>query len=167
MTTKAGLLEQLDKTVATWEELAEAALREDVNRPGAMGDWTFVDVSGHLNGWRARSVSRMEAGANGTEPSQPWPEDLSDATDEGTDAINDWIYERYHDRPIEEILDEAREQWRRLRAAAEAIPEPDLLAPGRYPWLGGYALGEVINGATAHFHEEHEADIRNWLRRET
>lgn len=167
MTTKAGLLDQLDKAVATWEELAEAASKADPNRPGAMGDWTFVDVAGHLNGWRTRSVARMEAAANGAEPlPTPWPEGLSSETDEGTDAINAWIYERYHGRPFEELLAEARDQWRRLRAAAEAIPEEDLLAPGRYPSLDGYALGEVIIGAAEHLHEEHEADIRRWLKRE-
>jgi hypothetical protein len=164
MTTKAGLLERLDKAVATWEELAEAALRADPARPGAMGDWSFVDVAGHLNGWRARSVGRREAAVSGTEPSRPWPEGFSDETEEGTDQINDWIHARYRDRPIDEILAEARDQWHRLRTAAEAIPEADLLTPGRYPWLKAYALGEVINGAAAHLHEEHEADIRSWLR---
>ena len=163
MTTKAELLDQLDKAVATWDELDEGAQGADPDRPGAMGDWTFVDVAGHLNGWRARSVGRVEAAANGTEPPSPWPQDLNDETDEGTDEINRWIYEQYHDRPLAEILAESRDQWRRLRAAAEAVPEADLLTPGRYPWLSDYPLGEVINGAAAHLHEEHEADIRNWL----
>jgi hypothetical protein len=106
----------------------------------------------------------MEAVANRTgAPQAPWPENLSDATEEGTDEINDWIYQHYHGRPLDEILAEARDQWRRLRTAAEAIPEADLLTPGLYPWLSGYPLGEVINGATAHLYEEHETDIRNWL----
>ena len=164
MMTKAGLLEQLDKAVATWNELAEAALQADPARPGAMGDWSFVDVAGHLNGWRTRSVGRVEAAANGTEPPPPpWPDGLDPESDEDLDTINRFIYDRYHDRPIAEILAEARDQWQRIRAAAEAVPEADLLTPGRYPWLNGYALGEVVNGAAAHLHEEHEADIRKWL----
>lgn len=161
MTSKTELLEQHDKVVATWNELAEAALQADPTRPGAMGDWTFVDVAGHLNGWRERSVRRMEAAANGTVPTPPWPDELSDETDEGTDEINDWIYAQYHDRPLDEILAEAQEQWQRIRTAAEAIPEADLLTTGRYPWLSDYPLGEVLNGE--HLLEEHEADIRNWL----
>jgi len=162
MTTKAELLEQHDRAVATWDELAEAAQQADPTRPGAMGDWSFVDVAGHLNGWRERSVRRMEAAANGTAPpTSPWPDELSDETEEGTDKINDWIYEQYHDRPLDEVLAEAQEQWRRIRAAAEAIPEADLLTPGRYPWLSGYPLGDVLKAE--HLHEEHEADIRSWL----
>lgn len=164
MTTKTDLLDQLDTTARAWEELANEALQADPTRAGAMGEWSFVDVAGHLNGWRVRSVARLEAAANGVEPPPPpWPDDLNTETDDGVDAINRWIYAHYHDRPLDEILAESQDQWRRMRAAAEAIPEADLLTPGRYAWLGGYPLGEVINGATAHFHEEHETDIRNWL----
>lgn len=164
MTTKAGLLEQLDRARATWDELAEAAQGADPERPGAMGEWTFVDAAGHLNGWRARSVARMEAAAGGTKPSPPpWPAGMTTETDEGTDEINRWIHERYRARPLDEILTESREQWRRLRAATEQVPEPDLLAPGHYPWLNGAPLSEVILGAAEHLHEEHEADIRTWL----
>jgi hypothetical protein len=164
MMTKMGLLDQLNTTAKAWDELAAEALQADPTRSGAMGDWSFVDVAGHLNGWRVRSVARLEAAASGAEPPPPpWPDGLSTETDEGVDAINRWIYEQYHDRPLAEILSEAQDQWRRMQAAAEAIPEPDLLTPGRYPWRGGYPPSEVITGAAAHFHEEHEADIRHWL----
>ncbi len=164
MRTKAGLLEQIDNAVATWDELAAAALRADPNRPGAMGDWTFVDVAGHLNGWRARSVGRMEAAASGTEPPPPpWPEGMTNRTDEGIEEINRWFHEQYRDRPVAELLAEAQEQWRRIRAAAEIVSESDLLTTGHYPWLSGYPLSEVIVGEVEHFHDEHEADLRQWL----
>ena len=48
-------------------------------------------------------------------------------------------------------------------AAVESISEPDLLTPGRYPWLDGYPLSEIVLGSVEHLHDEHEADIRNWL----
>ena len=129
-----------------------------------MGDWTFVDVAAHPNDWRARSVGRIEAAANATEPPPPpWPEGRSSDPDEGTEESNRRLHEPGRHRPLEEILSESRDQWRRIRSAAEAIPEQNLLTPGRYPWLGGSPLSEVIVGATAHLHEEHEADIRSWL----
>ena len=90
---------------------------------------------------------RMEAAANGTEPpASPWPDELSDETDEGTDKINDWIYEQYHDRPIDEILAEAQEQWRRIRAAAEAIPEENLLTTGQLPLVERLPAGRRAQG---------------------
>lgn len=166
MTSKAGLIEQLDRASTTWEELAAEAQGADPNRPGAIGEWTFGDLAGHLNGWRARSVARMEAAATGTEPPPaPWPTDLPEDEDAKVDAINDWLYAQHHDRPLDELLAESRDQWARLRAATEAIPEPDLLSPGRYAWLPDGPLSEVVLGAVEHFHDEHEADLRNWLAR--
>lgn len=164
MTTKAGLIEQLEQAQATWEELAAAAQKGDVSRPGAAGKWNFVDVAGHLNGWRARAVDRLEAAANGTEPPPlPWPESMSAKTDEGVEEINRWTYERNHARPIADLLAESTDQFRRMRAAAEAVSEQDLLTPGHYPWLSGYPLSEVVIGEVEHFHDEHAAGIRNWL----
>ncbi len=165
MTTKAHLIQQLEQAQATWEELALAARQTDVSRPGIAEDWTFADLAGHLNGWRMRSASRLEAAANGTEPlPPPWPENLSTTTDEGVDAINRWIYEHNHARPIAGLLAEATDQFRRMRAALEAIPEHDLLTPGHYPWLNGSPLSEVVIGVVEHLNVEHADDIRSWLR---
>lgn len=169
MTTKASLLEHLDRAIETWDELAEAAQGTDPARPGAMGDWTFVDVAGHLNGWRTRTVDRLEAAANGTEPPPPpWPASITVDNEEfgNVDKVNRWFFEQSHGRPIAEILAEATDQYRRLRAAVESISEPDLFTPGRYPWLDGRPLSDVVIGSVEHLHEEHEADIRNWLRRD-
>lgn len=164
MMTKTGLLDQIDATERAWDDLAAEALRADPTRPGAMGEWSFVDVAGHLNGWRRRTVARLEAAANGTgSPPPPWPDGLNPETDDGVDAINRWIYEQYHGRPLADILAEAQDQWRRMRVATAAIPEADLTTPGRYPWLDGHPLGDVIEGAASHLHDEHEADIRHWL----
>ncbi len=168
MTTKARLLEQLDTAIVTWDELATTAQQTDTARPGAMGDWSFAAAAAHLNAWRVRAVGRMEAAAKGSEPPPPnWPAGMTNKTDEGIEEINRWFHEQDRDRPLPDILTEAQDQWRRIRAAAEAVPEPDLLAPGSYSWLGGYPLSEVIVGEVEHFHDEHETDIRNWLTRET
>ncbi|MBA2463352.1 MAG: ClbS/DfsB family four-helix bundle protein [Nocardioidaceae bacterium] len=136
-----------------------------MSRPDVAEDWTFADLAGHLNGWRMRSVARLEAAANGAEPAPlPWPESLSTTTDEGVDAINRWIYERNHARPIADLLAESTDQFRRMRAALEAVSEADLLTPGHYPWLSGYPLSEVVVGVVEHLNVEHADDVRRWLR---
>jgi len=165
-TSKAELLSQIEHAHATWDELAEAALRSDVHRPGAIGNGDFADAVAHLNGWRTRSVDRLEAAANGTEPPPPpWPASVkveNEATGD-VDAVNDWFFEQGRERPVAETLAEATDQYRRMRAAVESISEPDLLTPGRYPWLDGRPLSDVVIGSVEHLHDEHEADIRNWL----
>ena len=163
-TGKAGWLDRIEREQETWEAIVTEVGEVGMERPGAAGDWTFKDVAGHLNGWRERTVDRLEAAAHDeAPPPAPWPDGLSDETDEGVEAINRWIYERNRDRPAGEILAEAREQFRRMRAAVEAVPEDDLVTPGRFPWLGGEPLSAVLDGSFGHLHEEHEPALRAWL----
>jgi hypothetical protein len=161
---KADWLDQIDQAERTWEAIVAGVGDAGIERPGAAGDWTFKDVAGHLNGWRTRTVNRLEAAARNEPPlPAPWPADLTDETDEGVDAINQWIYEQNRDRPATEILAEAREQFQRMRAAVAAIPEDDLVTPGCFPWLGDYPLSAVVEGSGEHLYEEHEPALRAWM----
>lgn len=163
-TSKAELLSQIERAHATWDELAAAALQSDVHRPGAIGDGDFADAVAHLNGWRTRTVDKLEAAAQDTDPPPPpWPAAMTVTNEAEVHAVNDWFFEHSRGRPIAEILGEATDQYRRMRAAVESISEPDLLTPGRYPWLDGRPLSDVVFGSVDHLHDEHEADIRNWL----
>jgi hypothetical protein len=132
--------------------------------PGVTDEWSFKDVVAHLNGWRRLTVARLEAAVQGSEqPTYPWPDGMTESTEDGTHEINHYFFEGDRDRPLEEILAENRDQWDRMRAALAAIPEADLLTPGRYSWLGGVALSAVLAGSFEHLHVEHLADIRVWL----
>lgn len=162
--SKAELLAKIDRAQQTWESIVNEAGPERLNEPGAAGDWTLKDVAGHLNAWRARTVNRLEAAARNEDPApNPWPMDMSDENEEDVDRINDWMYQQYRDRSAEDILGEAREQFRRMRAAVEAIPIDDLNAPGRYAWLGDHPISAVIAGSGEHLYEEHEPALREWL----
>jgi hypothetical protein len=163
-TGKAGWLDRIERAQRSWEAIVAEVADAGMERPGAAGTWTFKDVAGHLNGWRRRTVDRLEAAVRDeVPPPSPWPDELNDETDEGVEAINGWIYERNRHRPAAAILAEAREQFRRMWAAVEAIPEDELVTPGRFPWLGGAPLSAVVAGALDHLHEEHEPAIRAWL----
>ncbi len=164
-TKQDELLATIDREIAGWEALLAEIGEERMERPGAAGEWTFKDVVAHLNGWRRRTVARLEAVARGeAPPPPPWPSGLSDETDQGVDRINAWFYERDKDRPLADVLAESRDQFARLRAAVAALPERDLFEPGRFAWLGEHALGPaIIGGSSGHLHEEHMPAIRAWL----
>lgn len=163
-TDKAGWLERIERELAAWEAILAMAREIGFDRPGAAGEWSFKDVAAHLNGWREQTVLRLEGAARGEPPlPPPWPADLNDETDEGVEAINQSIFDRYRDRPAEEILAESSEQYRRMQAAVEIMPEDVLVTPGRFEWLGGEPLSAVLGGSFGHLHEEHEPDIRAWL----
>ena len=164
-TTKTELLDRIERERQGWEALLAEVGEERMARPGVAGAWTFKDVAGHLNGWRERTLQRLEAARRGgSPPAPPWPAELDEETDDGTDRINDWIYRRNKDRPLEDVLAESRDQFRRLADAVRALPERDLFASDRFAWTNGEPLGpSVVGGSFGHFHEEHEAGIRSWL----
>lgn len=155
MATRAELLRQIDTERVYWQDLVIEVGPERMEEPGPMGDWTFKDLTAHLTGWRERTIARIEAGP-GVEPPMPWPAQLREV-----DAINDWIYAQNRDRPLADVLAEADQSFARLAAAIDALPDDDLLAPGRFDWLEGNALDDVQ--LFGHLHEEHEPDVRAWL----
>ena len=161
---RAEWLSRIDHAQQTWESIVNEAGPDRLNQPGATGEWSLKDVAGHLNGWRTRTVARLEAAARDEEPSANlWPADLSEETEEGTDQINAWLEAHYRDQPADAVLGETREQFGRIRAAVEALSDEDLNTPGRYPWLGDYPISAVVAGSLEHLHEEHEPDLRAWL----
>ena len=167
--TKDDLLNALDTERRFWDALV--AVVEDaglMDRPGANnGPWTFKDMAAHLNGWRERTVARLQAASGGTDPApHHWPGDLEEGA--GTDAINAWFYDRNKDRPASDVLAETQAQFHAMRAAVATASDDDLLTPGRFSWLGDLPVGPAVLGYSfTHLHTDHEPDIRAWLRRET
>ena len=155
---KSELLHGVREEYRQWEALLNQIGEARMDQPGAAADWSIKDIIAHLTGWRRRTVARLQAAQRREpEPPPPWPAHLQ--TD---DEINAWIYETNHERPVREVLDESHQVFQRLLAAMEGLPEEVIMDPGRHlPWLEGQPLsaGQFF----AHFHEEHEPDMRAWL----
>lgn len=159
--TKAELLARFQADRAAWRALLAEVGEARLEQPGPMGDWTFKDLIAHLDGWRERSVRRLEAGP-GQEPATPWPASL---TDDDVDEINHWIYEQNRTRPLREVLADSERLLDRQAAVVAALPEAEVVTPGRFTWLeNGQALAEA--DLFGHLHEEHEPAIRAWLARQ-
>jgi hypothetical protein len=155
---KAELIAGLQREYQGWQELLDQIGVEHMDQPGVTGPWSIKDIVAHLTGWRRRTVVRLQAAGHGDpEPPPPWPTHLR--TD---DEINAWIFGTYHDRSVREILDESHQVFRHLLAAIEGLPDQAFMDVQRYlPWWEGISL---TSGAFfAHFHEEHEPDMRAWL----
>lgn len=159
-TSKAKLLEDLQDENAQWEKLLAEIGEARMTQPGVAGHWSVKDVVAHLTGWRRRTVARLQAVARGEPaPPPPWPQHLQ--TD---DEINAWIYEQNRNCSLSDVLEHSRQVFQQLFEAVQAIPEPWLDEPHRFPGLEGQRLSAAA--LFAHFHEEHEPDLRAWLDRQ-
>jgi hypothetical protein len=151
------LIANIQAERALWANLVEAIGEDRMDEPGPMGEWTFKDLSAHLLGWRDRTITRLEAAAEGRpEPPAPWPAELDD-----DDSINDWIHEHNRHRTVREVLDDIDQSYERLEKAIAALPEETVTDPDAFPWLGGQALAD--RELFGHLHAEHEPSIRAWL----
>jgi hypothetical protein len=157
--TKAALLADLQREYEQWEALLDQIGEARMDLPGVTGPWSIKDIVAHLTGWRRRTVARLQAARRGeADPAPPWPAQLQ--TD---DEINAWLHATQHGRSVREVLADSRQVFQQLVAAIEAFPEAELLDPRRFAWMEGEPLSAAA--FFAHFHEEHERDMRAWLAR--
>ncbi len=144
---------------AETERLIAEAGPDRMDLPGAMGDWTIRDAVAHLTAWRWWSVARMEGAVRDAEPTPPWDGGLSEADEAEVDRINQQFYEEGREQSLGEVLRDSRATFDRLEAALLALPEADLFAADRYPWLGGYPAAAIITGSAEHLFVDHVAGI--------
>ena len=160
---KSEFLDGLREEYQQWEALLNQIGEARMDQPGVAADWSIKDIIAHLTGWRRRTVARLHAAQHGEgEPPSYWPAHLQ--ADVDLDEINAWIYESNHERPVREVLDESHHVFQQMFAAIEGLPDAVLSDPAHHlPWLEAESIKS--SDFFAHFHEEHEQDMRAWLAR--
>lgn len=159
MDQKSAALVQLCDEFDRWEKLLAPLSAEQATTPGTFGDWSLKDVLAHLAVWQARSIARLDAAAAGRDPIFPdWPPGFTPEQEEPVDEVNAWIAARYRDVAWESVYRQWKEGYLRFIRQAVNIPEEDLLPAGRYDWLDGYALVDVLTGSLEH-HQEHREQL--------
>jgi hypothetical protein len=158
-TGKAQLLDDLQAEQTGWETLLGEIGEDNMTQPGVAGEWSIKDVVAHLTGWRRRTVGRFQAALRHEALPQPdWPSHF-----QSDDEINAWIYAANRDRSLADVLLDSRSVFQQLVETLNAFPEAELQDLTRFPWLEGEPLSAAA--FFAHFHEEHEPDMRAWLAR--
>src|SRR5512140_360811 len=124
--------------------------------PGVTGDWAVKDIVAHLTAWEGRPVAWLKAARDGTavQPA-PWDTSMSEQ------AINAWIYQTNHSRPLANVLAESRLVFERLVIGIEALSDQQLNE--RRDWLDGRSLIEAMAANTFEHYREHGAAIQTWL----
>jgi uncharacterized protein (TIGR03083 family) len=158
MRTRAEQVAGIKADQQFWRTLAAEVGPDRYDEPGAMGEWTFGDLAGHLLGWRNRTITRFEAIARG-DP-DPLPEDV-----EGEDVVhgmNDRIREAHAGRPAADLVADYDASYDRLIDALRALPDELFTDPDALEWVGAPLIEITFTG---HLHEEHVPDVRAWLER--
>jgi hypothetical protein len=157
--SKTQLLAELHNENDSWQALLDEIGEANMTQPEVAGGWSIKDIVAHLTGWRRRTVRRFQALLK-HDPDflPPWPSELQE-----DDEINAWIYESNRDRPLADVLSDSREVFQQLIETLDAFSEEELQNLRRVLGLEE----EQVSGKLffAHFHEEHEPDMRAWLDR--
>jgi hypothetical protein len=165
MNDKAYYLTLLRAEFDRWENLLNGLTEQQIMSPMTPSHWTIKDLMAHLRAWQQRTVARMEAGLGNHEPVFPaWPEDL-DPNAHDVDQINAWIYDQHRSESWAAVHQNWRDTFLRLIELTEAIPEEDLLKPGRYTWMwNNEPLAFVLAATVEHHHIDHYQPLLAWLR---
>jgi hypothetical protein len=159
MEGKTQILKALEREFKQWDELLARLSEEEAVAAGLPSGWSIKDIVGHLRGWQQVSIARLEAALHGREPEFPdWLAGSHPEEEVLLERYNRRIYDEYREQDWASVQRAWREGFLRLLELARRVPEDDLLAKGKYPWLGEYPLSAVLHGSREH-HQEH----REWL----
>ena len=130
--TKESLIQEINKELGALEKISgDAHTRTNCPSPVHWVTWTVKDVLAHLAEWEQMCLSWFTAGpARAREPANSPPPGYNWAQ---TPALNQKIFEKYHDRPLEDILTWFAESNRQIITLVEQLSEEDLVTPGRFP----------------------------------
>jgi len=96
------------------------------------GGWSVKDILAHVVGWQGRILKWHEAEQRGETPAVPAPGlrwgDLK--------RFNEMIYQEHRRRSLKAVLLDYEVFHNRMIALIEATSDADLLAVGRFKWMG-------------------------------
>lgn len=169
--TKADLIRALVTERDWWRAMLDLAAQDGAltGDEAIDGNWTLNELLAHINGWRAWTLARLEAAADGSDsPTTPWPAPMSEATEAGVDEINAWFTAESHGTTLPGQVRRLNSQLDGLEAVVERMPAEDLLVPGRFGWLGEGAeplpIGPALIGySITHVHKDHATTLETWL----
>jgi len=164
MSEKQNILDTMRDEFKRWETLLTQLDEAQIVARTMPSDLSIKDVVAHLWEWQQRSIARLEAGLNGTEPQFPvWPEGLDPEQDD-VEAVNAWIHEKHLDQAWSSVHADWRTGFLHLIELGDAIPENVLLDTKRFGWLDGYSLAQILTSSYEHHHHDHLEPLLEWLR---
>ena len=149
MNDRTTLLREIDEAWQPYAAALAAATDEDLLGI-AEGTWTRKDLVAHVAWWETSSADTLEA--IGDERDPPW-------RDETTDETNARVETEFKDVSAADVRRLAGEAHARLVERIASMDDEDLATPGRFPWMNGEPLAEMIRGDTTRHYPDHVAPL--------
>jgi uncharacterized damage-inducible protein DinB len=151
---KAMFIGTLKKAREEWEALLAQVGEEQMLQPGAAGKWSVKDVIAHVT-WGEREIAPVMR-THVLAGSELW--NLSD------DERNEIVYQQNRDRSLHEIMNEERQAYADLLAAAQTLSDEDLNDSHRYKQMPEeWVPWQLYAGNTFKHYQDHMPSIREWL----
>jgi hypothetical protein len=145
---KTQLLEAAQKEYRKLELYLSSLTPGQITTPTAPGEWSVKDILAHLYEWQQMFFRWYEAGLRGKTPAVPAPGYKWSQLP----ALNQAIYEKYLNLPLDEVLALFRESHQKTVELMESLSDADLTTPGLYSWMNQNTLISYLNSITAaHF----------------
>lgn len=154
--SKAALIERSSAERARFAALLAGLSRDQMLRPDVQGKWSVKDIVAHVIDWEERMVRWLGEALRGETPVMPAP----GLTWADLDELNKRTFPEHRNDPLDEVLAHFERFEGGSVAAIEAVPEQDLLVPGRYPWMGDDPLWHLVAANTFWHHPAHAKVIQ-------
>ena len=155
---KAKLLIEIRTNYAALEDLLAPLNQTQMTTEGIMADWSIKDILAHIAAWHRRLLEWLHAAIQNEEPTISGPDSV-----EEMDTLNAHFYIESMFRPLNEVWTDFCTTYQQIMDIILAMPEDDLITSGRFFWLKGEPLWQVIAGDTYEHYQEHTKQIREWL----
>lgn len=157
---KNELIVWLREEQQQWQTLMNQINLTDMEIPGVNGVWSLKDVVAHLTVWHQDHVLCLGAAVRGIPAADPpWPLDITD-----TDQINAWIFSQSRQQTLEDVLRKNALVFTELLKIVEEFPDDKVIElNGEYRIVQFNGQQFSVGYFFDHFHEDHEAQIREWL----
>ena len=151
---KAAFLATLRREHAAWDALLAEVGEARMAQPGASGEWSVKDIIAHVTWYEREMVGVLRTHTLAG----------SDLWELSPDQRNAALFAQLRDRPVADVLTEARQTFAELVALVEGLAEEDLHDATRYhamppdwiPW-------ELLAGNSFAHYPEHARTIRVWM----
>lgn len=154
--TKTELLERVASEREALEHVLATIEEPELTSPVLDDGWSIKDAVAHITAWEQRMLLGIEAWKRGETPG--WPE--PGATMADVDRLNERDLVANRDRPLDDVLSEARASYAAMVSAIEALPAEELASPT--PWSNTYPLVLLVRANTDQHYREHIDLIEAW-----